>query len=789
MKRWKTRELTRACLFSALLALLMGCNNDGSDPKSNSESTFSENKPSPADDTKVPNEPVVGEVKEVPDTTPKLPVTTGGEPNPIEGLLDTAASKWASRFIEVAPDTADAPTYDSSPPLDYNLGNLVTMNSPDSVGFTDGKVLVTPVKGLLRYPEKARNASTTTERFPIVIFLHGQHGQSPSYKGYDYLAKELAEHGYVVASIDANVINATGLANRSGQSRAQLVLGTLDRLRQLDGFGQIDLGGNKGKLDPLMGKLDFSRIGIMGHSRGGQAIATTILFNTNRHATTEANLRAALKNTPREFDSYPKLKAAAAMEGEAGKSAFEAARIEYNIFYAAGSGKDTGTTSPYDFKGAFMLAPTDFGGNAELNHVPLANLLPSCDGDVSNLQGARAYDHNRFGLDDDPAPRYQIMVNGANHNFYNTDWTADDFGGAGPSYCYPNDKTRKDSIRLTPDDQRRGGLFTINSFMRYHVGGEKNFAAYWNGLAELPKAACPSGVGPCDERVVLTLQKGGKSRMLVQRFERHLEQPDSLKFNELNRPITFSGFDDVVRCAMPMDVADDWGSLPKLRCDPKPLPEFGYGSHSGLASIADHVKLAWSKPPTLNVNAPNREVSIVEDITGISAKGFDSLTFRIAVVRPIGQEVEVTLTDTAGKSATVDASNFSDALYNAPKRKKGGTTPKEEDLPMLDDPTDAPYANGEVKILLNMVAIPLQAFEGVDLAHLKELKLSFPKESGKVAITDIELQNFGRDERLTEIALSQAGMLGGAGGGVAFGSNEGVNKSAGDEDNQLIVNH
>ncbi|WP_271895418.1 hypothetical protein [Candidatus Phyllobacterium onerii] len=294
------------------------------------------------------------------------------------------------------------------------------------------------------------------------------------------------------------------------------------------------------------------------------------------------------------------------------------------------------------------------------------------------------------------------MVNGANHNDYNTDWTEDDFQQwgdtwPGPKYCNRN-RDQKDSIRLSAEDQRRTGLFIINSFMRYHVGGETQFAAYWNGVGALPKAACPLGIGPCDERIVLTVQKGGASLTLVQRFD----QSNSLKLNALKRAITFSGFDDEVRCGMPADVTDDWGSLPLLRCDPKSLPDFGYGSYTGLASIADHVKLVWSKPAT---NAPKREVSIVEDITGISAKGFDSLTFRIAVVRPMGQEVEVTLTDTAGKSHTVDASNFSDALYNAPRRKKGGTTPKEEDLPMLDDPTDAPYANGEVKILLNMVAI------------------------------------------------------------------------------------
>jgi hypothetical protein len=30
--------------------------------------------------------------------------------------------------------------------------------------------------------------------------------------------------------------------------------------------------------------------------------------------------------------------------------------------------------------------------------------------------------------------------------------------------------------------------------------------------------------------------------------------------------------------------------------------------------------------------------------------------------------------------------------------------------------------------------------------NLKQLKLNFPKESGKVAITDMELQNLGREK-------------------------------------------
>jgi hypothetical protein len=57
-----------------------------------------------------------------------------------------------------------------------------------------------------------------------------------------------------------------------------------------------------------------------------------------------------------------------------------------------------------------------------------------------------------------------------------------------------------------------------------------------------------------------------------------------------------------------------------------------------------------------------------------------------------------------------------------------------------------------------------------------------------VAITDIELQNFGRDQRIAEIALSQAGMAGASGAGTAFGG-KAPDNSRNPEEKMLIVNH
>ncbi|MBB3148295.1 dienelactone hydrolase [Phyllobacterium trifolii] len=782
-----------------LVGALSGCNEDKTPA---SGSTF--DVPAPvaiAEKLIISEEPVVGTATEVPETEPKKLVTDGGKATP---LVDPAGK--AARFTEVAPSTTDGDTFVPSGMIDYDLGNLVSWSNDtwpviDFRKPTDNELFIAPIKGWIQYPVAAAELEAAQlGPFPVIIFEHGMGDHETSYKGYDYLSEELVSHGYVVVSIHAGRNNAMGDA--SSQSRGQLILGTLDRLRQIDSNGQIDSDGKPGLLNALQGKLDFTRVGIMGHSRGGQGVSAAIKLNLSRLGTNADNLQTALKDSPTSFFySYPDLAAAVTAEikfqpaveatpetvepatideakfalafekygpflqgatadsikpallkapavlgklfpffadtvvpevthpaveakpevkaapASLDKQKFDAALKKYNIYYAAGKE----AAEPYDFKAAFMLAPTDFDGNLGLNNVPLVNLLPSCDGDVADLEGALAYDHNRFGPKTDTAPRYQILVKGANHDFYNREWGNDRVG----EYC---SETRHDRISLSRPNQERNGLFLINSFMRYHVGGEQKFAAYWNGHAQLPEAACEKGIKTCDERVMLTVQKSDRKRKLIQRFEK----ADSLHRNQLGGAIAFSGLDSggLVRCDMSL------GGGVASNCSSPQLPEFKYAGWgaSGFLSVADHAELIWSQPNAV----------IKTDLTGLSAKGMDSLTFRIAVVHPIGQEVLVTLTDNAGKTATVTASDFSDALYNTPRKMGDG-------IPLVDHIDDEQWI-GKLRQLLNMVAIPLKAFEGIDLTSLKELKLVFPKESGKVAITDIELQNLGRDKPAQKLA-------------------------------------
>ena len=70
-------------------------------------------------------------------------------------------------------------------------------------------------------------------------------------------------------------------------------------------------------------------------------------------------------------------------------------------------------------------------------------VLPYCDGDVYDLQGQRFTDVARDLAPDDTSLKSSVMVLGANHNFFNTEWTPgiaaapswDDWGGNKNETC------------------------------------------------------------------------------------------------------------------------------------------------------------------------------------------------------------------------------------------------------------------------------------------------------------------------------------------------------------------
>lgn len=406
----------------------------------------------------------------------------GSRPTPLSDVIDA---------LQLPDPTLPGPLPVAQ--IEYDLGLMLLTDESSHVTYPSA------LHGDLHYPESGSGP------FPVVVFLHGRHGtcdgllvgvpepllcRAPvadpvdSYLGYDYIARVLASHGYVVASIDANAVNAhdhylplgvadvaVSVGNAGASERAQLVLRTLDELDRLNreaGPAPLD--------DELVGRLDLSRIGLLGHSRGGEGVARAVTMN------------AARTDGPR-----------------------------------------------HDIRAVFSLAPTDFF-DQRVPDVAFATLLPYCDGDVRSLHGAKTFDNNRYAEGSVPSPRIQILAMGANHNYYNTIWTGDDGGSwTRDPYC---DAENEGNGRLLPEDQRRHGLALIAGYFRLYVGGEAPLEPLVQGKAPVPDGACPAGEGPCPGLLHVSYHPTPSDRLVVE----DTREGAASNRNDLGGTSTFAGF-------------------------------------------------------------------------------------------------------------------------------------------------------------------------------------------------------------------------------------------------------
>jgi hypothetical protein len=320
-----------------------------------------------------------------------------------------------------------------------------------------------------------RPVSLSAAPFPLLVFLHGNHatcgriagagqghfdisveytfdGMCPpgfivvrSDQGYAYLAERLASWGYIVVSINANrgVNAAPGYAAPPGSGisvadgglnlrRGRLVLRHLEQLSRWNAGTDptpASLGFN------LTGKLDFSNVGLFGHSRGGEGVRAAYNYYLN----------SAL---PARGQNWP-----AVIPGLAIRGVFE--------------------TGPVDGQTGLILNASGTVWNV---------LLPICDGDVFNLQGVRPFD--RMLLDFGEVPSVQkstFTVWGTNHNFYNTEWQTSDSAG-----CFAN--KRLFSHLYGSADQRSIALAAVLALFRGNVGpaADPAFNQNFNPQIDLP---------------------------------------------------------------------------------------------------------------------------------------------------------------------------------------------------------------------------------------------------------------------------------------------------------------
>ncbi|MFC5057041.1 hypothetical protein [Saccharothrix xinjiangensis] len=267
----------------------------------------------------------------------------------------------------------------------YDLGDTA---------FTDpGTGTVSELRAVVHHPRHL------TGRVPLVVMAHGSWWGCdsrdavgwpcpagtrpyPSHRGYDYLGAALAARGFVVVSIGANGINQTSF---DYGDRARLVNEHL-RLWQLlvdSGTGPLagrifDAGDGRAVASRFTGRVDMTRVGTLGHSRGGKGVMWQASDKHRGDWPPGVRVRAVLGLAPVKFD------------------------------VPEGDHSDTLITT-----------------------VPFAVVTSGCDGAVR--EGGQEYLDDLRGRN--TVTDYSVSLRDGNHNSYNTAWTPPFLFGEDDSTC------------------------------------------------------------------------------------------------------------------------------------------------------------------------------------------------------------------------------------------------------------------------------------------------------------------------------------------------------------------
>ncbi|MHC5064215.1 MAG: hypothetical protein ACYTG5_09595 [Planctomycetota bacterium] len=229
--------------------------------------------------------------------------------------------------------------------------------------------------GVKKFPRNGRVWMPQGEGpFPLVLVVHGNHNMAEfSDPGYEYLGQHLGSHGYITVSVDENFLNGSFLGGvpKENDARGWMLLKHLELFREWNG----------GEGNPFSGKVDMQRIGLIGHSRGGEAVGHAAAFN--------------------KLAYYP-----------------DDAKVKFDF--------------NFNIRSIIAIAPSDGQYKPATKYTPLENISyfvihGAHDADVSRFVGDRQYERVTFT---EPGPWFKssLYVYRANHGQWNQVWGDTDTG-------------------------------------------------------------------------------------------------------------------------------------------------------------------------------------------------------------------------------------------------------------------------------------------------------------------------------------------------------------------------
>jgi erythromycin esterase-like protein len=284
--------------------------------------------------------------------------------------------------------------------------------------------------------------------------------------------------------------------------------------------------------------------------------------------------------------------------------------------------------SAYAIRGLVSYGPTAFSRQVTPD-VPSAVLLPACDGDVSDLQGQAYVDWSR-DLAPSDALRSAVLALGANHNYFNTEWTPGlAQAPAWDDWFWSEDPVCGDqgSHRLSIDEQQQVGAAYTLALVRLALRREAAMLPFLDG-----SKVKPASIGRAE---VSVSPVGGASSLRyrpeddgVPEFLGGMRGRECLGYVSMHDP------DPDEPCAVSVEEAATPHWQPMPRADTRPAP---------MA-----LELTWDEPS-----------GVVRFPLGTQRRGVDlsrerTLDLRVAndpATPPAA--LQVRLHDTAGRSAVL----------------------------------------------------------------------------------------------------------------------------------------